>query len=170
RRALEVSPELRELWFSFVLNMPAVKQLLQLLYHQVRVRSVSKCRIYSSFFESKPVMAFCDEMGIVPATHEGARHRCPFLINLLDSCSIVTQNQDSVMVEKLALSADLLIKPEDDYDTVGRSRLAAIISSWPTAPASLSASDMNDLRRLFGDDFLSERYYLRELVSIPDEQ
>jgi hypothetical protein len=170
RAAHAESDELRELLFSIVLNMPAVTQLLQLVYHQERAKVVSKARIYETYFDSAPVRAFCDEMGIEPATHEGARHRCPFLINLLDACAIVTQNQSYVTVEKLALSPDLLIREGGDYYEVAQPRFAAIASAWPNSPTNLSVGDLAELRELFGDDFLTERYYLKELVKIPNEQ
>jgi hypothetical protein len=169
RSAQEQSAELRELLFSIVLNMSAVTQLLQLVYQQERSKVVSKARIYETFFDSAPVRAFCDRMGIEPATHEGARHRCPFLINLLDSCGVVTQNQSYVTIERLALSPGMLISDDGDY-TVGEQRFTAVTSSWPTAPRDLSADDMAELRGLFGDDFLTEQYYLKELVEIPNGQ
>jgi PLD-like domain len=168
RLAHAESDELRELLFSIILNTPAVTQLLQLLYHQERARVVSKARVYETYFDSAPVRAFCDEMGIEPATHEGSRHRCPFLINLLDACAVVTQSQSYVTVEKLALAPVLLIREHGDYDRVAELRFAAITSAWPNKSPRLSADDLVELRELFGDDFLTERYYLRELVKIPN--
>jgi hypothetical protein len=120
---------------------------------------------YDSFFDSKPVRAFCDLMGIEVATHEGARHRCPYLINLLDACGIVTQSQTVVTTEKLALSPAMLVMDERSYD-VGQRRLAAIVADWPRA--RLPAGDLAELRELFGDDFLTEHYRLQELVEIPN--
>ncbi len=170
RSAQAQSDELRELLFSIVLNMPAVTQLLQLLYHQERSKVVSKARIYETFFDSAPVRAFCDRMGVEPATHEGAKHRCPFLINLLDACAIVTQNQSYVTVEKLALSPDMLVREGGDYYPVAEQRFAAITSAWPITRGNLTVGDLAELRELFGDDFLTERYYLKEVVKISNGQ
>ncbi len=95
--------EARDLYMTIMLNMPAVQQMLQLLYYQERTRVVRKTRIYETFFTTRPVVDFCDSVGIEPQTLESAKHRCPFLINILESCDIVEQGTYDIEVKKLAL-------------------------------------------------------------------
>jgi hypothetical protein len=145
--------------------MPAVKQMLKFLYHQERTRVVSKARIYENFFQSESVQRFCDAVGIEPATQEGARHRCPFLLNILESCEVVRQSQFDVTVRRLAVAADLMI-PEGGDPAEGDRLLRALTDDWGNRPSALPQADQDALRQLFGDSFLTDRYHLNELIEI----
>lgn len=164
--ACAVSDALRNFVFGIFLNMPAVKQMLQLIYYQERTRTVQKARIYETFFDFDPVKRFCDAMGIEPGTLEAARHRCPLLLNILDSCGVVSQDTSSIHVEKLAISAPLLIAEGED-ESAGARRYEAIVKGWASGKFTISEDDANGLRDLFGERFLTPRYYLRELMQIP---
>lgn len=87
-----------ELWRSIVLAMPAAEQMLAFL-KAASTTQVRKADIYSGFFEFGSVIDFCDQVGIEPQTTESARHRCPFLINLLDSCDLVDQTTQHVTLK-----------------------------------------------------------------------
>ena len=165
RGAFAKSSELRIFALSIFLTMPAIKQMLQLLYQQERTRSVQKARIYETFFDFDPVKNFCDAMGVDPGTTEAARHRCPFLLNVLDSCGVITQSASSIRVEKLAVSPDMLVAEGED-EGVGPLRLEAIGKGWASGEFALSEKDTVGLRELFGERFLTERYYLPELMEI----
>lgn len=160
------SEEFRELYQRIFLNMPAVKQMLKFLYHQERTNVVSKARVYENFFQSEPVQNFCDAMGIDPATHEAAKRRCPFLLNVLESCGIVSQGQFDVTVNRLALSPDLLV-PEGVDPTAAEAVLQIVIDEWGSGISSLDEQDQKNLRNLFGAQFLTDRYYLSQVIGIP---
>ena len=64
RRAQVTSSEFANLSKAILLNMPAVRQMLQFLYQTERTRVVQKTRIYENFFQTEPVQVFCDAMGI----------------------------------------------------------------------------------------------------------
>lgn len=166
RAAQDQSEELRTLYRSIFLNMPATKQMLAFLYHIERAPTVAKSKIYANFFQSPRVVQFCDAMGIEPATHESAKHRCPLLINILESCGIVHQETTNVTVDVLALSPDLVVS-EDDSTSDRNAILTAVRSSWGREPPTVSAAVLRSLRNLFGDTFLSGRYYLQHLEEIP---
>jgi hypothetical protein len=145
--------------------MPAVKQMLKLLYHKERSASVSKAQIYADFFDFEPVRMFCDEMGIEPGTLESARHRCPFLLNMLESCGLATQSAASIHVSTLALAPDLLV-PEGADIAAGKKMLPQILAEWGNV-STLSEADQKGLRQLFGDAFLTDAYPLKAILEIP---
>lgn len=163
--ACDESAELQKLYHSCVLNMPAVKQMLILLYQQERTATVAKVRIYETFFESDAVKLFCDEIGIEAGTVESAKHRCPFLLNLLESCRIVGQNNSSVLVGTLALAPDVIVAPGTD-PKVGEKMLPIILADWGKK-STLALADQKALRNLFGASFLTDTYYLKSVMQIP---
>jgi len=163
--ACEESAELRQLYHAVVLNMPAVKQMLALLYHQERSASVAKSRIYDTFFDSNAVKLFCDEIGIEPGTVESAKHRCPFLLNLLESSGIIAQNTFNVLVGTLALSPDIVIPPGGEFKE-GAKLLPTLIAEWGK-PSTLPAGTQMSLRNLFGPSFLTDDYYLKTVMQVP---
>ena len=165
KNASDASPDLGRLYQSIVLNMPAVKQMLKLLYHKERAASVAKARIYEDFFEFEPVRMFCDEMGIEPGTLESARHRCPFLLNIIESCGLATQSAASIHISTLALAPDLLVSEGADI-TVGQNILPQILAEWGEE-STLPAPDQKRLRQLFGEDFLAGDYHLKAALEIP---
>ncbi|MGQ0585173.1 MAG: restriction endonuclease PLD domain-containing protein [Reyranella sp.] len=166
RSAQAKSPQLRELYQSVFLNMPAVMQMLKFLYHEARSPVVQKASIYKEFFQSAPVQKFCDLMGIDPATEEGAKHRCPLLLNILDSCTIVTQSSRDVTVVQLALSPELLVAEGQDAQAAD-ALLPIVISEWGTGASSLSGEQQRNLRSLFGETFLTRQYYLGDVFKVP---
>lgn len=91
RKICENDIETRELYVNAVLAMPAAGQMLGFL-RAATSTEVQKTDVYGNFFHYQPVLDFCDAVGIEPGTEESAKHRCPFLINLLDSCGIVDQS------------------------------------------------------------------------------
>ncbi|MGH6836179.1 MAG: restriction endonuclease PLD domain-containing protein [Methylocella sp.] len=161
------SKEAHDLYMSVMLNMPAVQQMLQLLYHQERTTTVRKARIYETFFTSRPVIDFCDAVGIELQTLESAKHRCPFLINILESCQIVEQSTHDIEVKKLALSKNMLIAAGERIE-VGERRLSTIRTEWGTGRSSLPPDDLAILHSLFGESFLTDRYYLTELLEVTE--
>jgi HKD family nuclease len=165
RTASEASLELGNLYRSVALNMPAVRQMLKLLYHKERTARVAKARIYEDFFDFEPVRMFCDEMGIEPGTLESARHRCPFLLNIIESCGLATQSAANIHINTLALAPDLLL-PEGAGIGLGQKILPQILADWGKE-SILPASDQKMLRQLFGEAFLTNDYHLKTVLEIP---
>ena len=58
---------------------------------------IEKNEIYAGFFSFEPVIGFCNEVGIEPGTEESARHRCPFLLNILESLGRIDQEVSHVI-------------------------------------------------------------------------
>lgn len=96
REARRASPEFDRAFSELVLSMPAVGQMLEYLDGFPEAR-ISKDQIYRGFFEFPAVISFCDEVGIEPQTEESARHRCPFIINMLESIGKIDQERTHVV-------------------------------------------------------------------------
>ena len=90
RNACAASAELNMRYSETMLRMPAVGQMLSFL-GEFPEGPIAKADIYRGFFDFDKVVAFCDEMGIEPQTEESARHRCPFLLNILESLGRIEQ-------------------------------------------------------------------------------
>lgn len=96
RRMSDESAAFGKLYGETMLAMPAVGQMLDYL-GQFPDDRVSKDEIYRGFFAFPHVIAFCDSVGIDPQTEESARHRCPFLLNILESLGKVDQERSHVV-------------------------------------------------------------------------
>lgn len=163
------SAEARQLIFDTFLRMHAVQQMLAYLYHIARRREVQKSTIYEGFFTAPFVKRFCEQEGIEEATIEAARRRCPFLLNILAACGVLTKDQSAVRLNKLLLLPSL-IRPfisEDRSLTI--KRLAAVRDAWPANAAALEAEDLSILRELFGATFLTGDYWLTTLEALDIE-
>ena len=165
KSASAASQKLGGLYRSIVLNMPAVKQMLKLLYHKERAADVAKALIYEDFFDFEPVRMFCDEMGIEPGTVESAKHRCPFLLNIIESCGLATQSTASIHISTLALAPDMLVSEGGDI-SVGQEILPKVLAEWGKK-STLPAPDQKLLRQLFGENFLTADYPFKAVLEIP---
>ncbi len=96
RDACARSDALRALYSDTMLHMPAVSQMSEFL-GSFPDRRIAKNDIYEGFFDFGSVKDFCDEMGIEPGTEEAARHRCPFLLNILESLGRIDQEASHVV-------------------------------------------------------------------------
>ena len=80
-------------------NMPAIAQMKNFLVSVANDGKVSKAQIYKEFFGYPEVLEFCDLVGIDPASEEGAKHRCPFLLNVLESIGFIEQGRFDVTLK-----------------------------------------------------------------------
>lgn len=96
RDACAASQPLNDLYSRSMLGMPAVAQMLDYL-GQFPEDRVAKNDVYRGFFSFEPVVEFCNEVGIEPGTEESARHRCPFLLNILESLGKLDQEKTHVI-------------------------------------------------------------------------
>lgn len=167
KEAQRKSEDVRVIFQSVFLNMPAVKQMLKYLYTRQCVAVVKKAFIYENFFQFEPVQNFCDAMGIEPATSESAKHRCPFLLNILECCGILEQGQFDVTIKRLAVDTDILVAEGEDR-AAGEKILPVLIAEWGSGSSSLPEQDQKNLRELFGETFLTARYHLEQILRIPE--
>ena len=69
----------------------------------------------------------------------------------------------------LALNSSMLIYAGESFE-VGARRLTTIMAEWRKEHSSLSADDIAALRSLFGEEFLTNRYYLTNFLEITESK
>jgi superfamily II DNA or RNA helicase len=154
----------RSIVFGVFLQMHAVQQMMGFLYQIARKTTVRRSEIYEQFFQSPLVKQYCDQEGIEETTIEASRRRCPFLLNILDACDVLRAETSQVVVKTLVL-LPALVKPYLSEKTeVASARLNALQAAWPDKPALLTSEDLSIVRELFGSTFLTNDYYLQNLV------
>jgi len=159
---LSNNPIAKTLWLNTVLRMPAVVQMLSYLYQITRRVSVERSEIYWDFFNAPFVKQFCDQEGIEEATEEAARHRCPFLLNVLESCGIIGQDRRTITVKKFLITAGIVRSHRRESIEEAEARAVKLYQAWPDNEAGMDTGDISILRELFGREFLTKDYHLRE--------
>jgi hypothetical protein len=161
REFLAKNPKARETFIRTFLRMPAVIQMLSYFYRAARVKTVTRSTVYADFFKTPFVTQFCDQEGIEPATDEASRHRCPFLINVLDACALVSQHNDQITVDKLLLVAPTVkVDPAEKLEEAQQRAKRA----WNAVKGAITlpGEDVSLLREAFGKDFLTDKYHLKD--------
>jgi len=159
---LAKNPQARVLWLNAFLRMPATVQMLSYLYQIARRVTIERSEIYQDFFNAPFVKQFCDQEGIEEATEEGARHRCPFLLNVLESCGVIDQDRRIITVKKFIIAASVVRSHRRESIEEAEARATSLHKGWPDNETSMTSADVSILRELFGRDFLTANYHLIE--------
>jgi superfamily II DNA or RNA helicase len=168
RKAIDDSSTTARVIRRTVLRMRAVEQMLAFLYQICRKVTVERSYIYDNFFQAPFVRQYLDQEGIEEATPEGARHRCPFLLNLVDALGVIEQERQSVKVNSLLLIPALVRSHAREDEEAAIQRLAALEAAWPDKATSLSGEDLSILRELFGGEFLAGKYPIKTAVFLKE--
>lgn len=152
---------------SIFLEMPAVGLMLKYLYMVERKATVTKASIYAGFFETPFIKQYCDQLGIEAATEEGAKRRCPFLLNILEAMGIIKIDSSTIdvkgfVVHDAVVSENLTKKNEADITE----KKNAIVAFFKGEEFKLSDGQKTDLLESFGKDFLTETYYLKNYIKV----
>ena len=168
REHIRANAGARQVAYRVFLKMHAVQQMLAFLYHIIRAREVDRSTIYSQFFQAPFVKQFCDQEGIDEATAEAAKRRCPFLLNILVACDVISAGRSSITIRKLLLLPSL-VKPYQREETeTTAARLRTIAGAFPASPERLNDEDLSIVRELFGGTFLTSDYYLTEFEIVEE--
>jgi superfamily II DNA or RNA helicase len=159
REYLADKPVHRKVTMRAFIKMPAVSQMLLYLYRVARQREVARAAIYDEFFKTPFVAQFCDQEGIEEATDEAAKHRCPFLINILDALGIVSQDTGTISVLKLLICAATVRIDGSEKLADAETRALALWAALNGVDA-LPADQVSLLREQFGKHFLTDEYHL----------
>lgn len=161
--ALE-KPEASRVIGENFLSMHAAQQMINYLYRVERKRLVGKNSIYSGFFDAPFVKEYCDQNGIESATEEGARHRCPFLINILEALGIVEQDNTSINT-KVFVIADFTMRMErSEPQNIIDNRVNTVVKAWPTQENLLDPDELSKLREAFGATFLTDQFWIKDYM------
>ena len=143
-----------------LLGMHAISQMLNYIYRVERKKEIAKSAVYSGFFKSPFVQQYCDQNGIEIATEEGAKHRCPFLINLLEAMGIVSRTRSSIVVNKFLVSKKtILLQAKESEGDIGK-RINKLNEYLATNKSGFNDEEISLFREAFGKDFLTDKYYL----------
>lgn len=156
--------------FSLFMEMPAVYLMLNYIYRYERKINISKNDICSRFFKTPTMEIYCDRLGIEPATDEGAKHRCPFLLNILDALDIIEQTRSDIKIKKFIVT-DKTFKINDDettFDVISKiKKFEKYISDGKN---EFSENEIVSLKETFGKEFLTKDYVYNtfEIINIED--
>ena len=148
---------------SIFLEMNAIRLMLNYLYRVERKKIISKADIYKGFFNSQEVARYCDQNGIEIATEEGAKHRCPFLLNVLEAIGILENRRNEVELKTFLISPKLLISKHKEPDTLLKIRFEAIKKYYLKNVIDLPENELSILKELFGKEFLTSKYFLNKM-------
>ena len=168
RDYLTVNPEARRLFMRVFIDMPAVTQMLLYMYRIARTSVIKRSEIYAQFFQTPFVVQFCDQEGIEEATEEASKHRCPFLIDVLEACGLLSQDSGTITVERLLVSAPTL-RINTTEKLADARRRALLLWEAMNGGLALSDEEVSILREQFGATFLTDSYHLKETEFLPWE-
>ncbi len=139
---------------NIFLNMDAITLFLKYLYSIKRKIVLNKSEVYADFFKTPFVERYCEIHGINPPTDEGAKHRVPFLINILECLGIVTQNWSTIEIKYFIPTVGVMKLNDKEDDSVVLNRINKFKSN------SLPEEDVTLLREIYGKKFYTDNYFL----------
>ncbi|NOQ75434.1 MAG: hypothetical protein GQ574_25715 [Crocinitomix sp.] len=81
------------LFWQNLISFPAVIIMHKLLKSSQDKKIFKTDFIYNNFYSFNPTQSFCKTLNIKPGTAENAKHRCPFLLDLLEIGGILEQER-----------------------------------------------------------------------------
>lgn len=168
RDYLKDKHEERQLFMRIFIGMSAVTQMLNYFYRIARSKKVKRSDVYSQFFHTPFVAQFCDQEGIEEATEEAAKKRCPFLINVLEVCDLLSQDNASITVSRLLVSAPT-VRVNTAEKMADAQKRALQLWEALNGGRPLPDTEVGILREQLGRTFLTDDYYLREMEFLPWE-
>lgn len=112
--------ESRKQFIKLMLNMDAVKQMLQFLYFDNRKPEITKANCYTLFFESNRTIRYCEVNGIEIPSLEASKHRVPFIISILEIMGILDTSRSEIKLRKILFDKTIF----DDIQDVSMKELA----------------------------------------------
>lgn len=141
-------------------GMDAVKHMMIYLFRENKnVQEFVKSDVYSNYFNAPYIQRYFEMNGISIPTIEGAKHRLPFILNILDAFGII----EFVGVSRFKIIRFPLVKElfEDANSEIEVDTLINITKEYFESGAIADREAGIILKQLFGVDFLTERYNTR---------
>ncbi|AXX90373.1 hypothetical protein CKA55_12925 [Arcobacter suis] len=149
---------------NLFLNMDALSLLLNYLYRVNRSKNIPKQTIYKSFFKHTEVKQFCEMNGLKEPTEDVIVRRVPFLFNLLESLGIIKQTTQEVEVLIFYATSSTLKFNQDEPLELTTERMKNLKDFIENRVNRFSDEDEIKLKTLFGKNFLTEDYYLKDYI------
>ena len=144
------------------LKIQAVSQMLNYLYRVEQKTTISKQAIYQGFFKAPFVSKFCDQNGIDVASDEGAKHRCPFLLNILEGLEILSQSQSEINLEKFVVYRESFQLEEKEIEKETNDRMQKYKIYVNDNKIEFESDEISKLKETFGKDILTKSFYLKD--------
>lgn len=144
------------------LKIHAISQMLNYLYRIERKEKILKKTIYEGFFRAPFVSKFCDQNGIDVASEEGAKHRCPFLLNILEGLGILNQTQSEIIMKKFIISIETLQLEEKESNEKIQNRIQKYNKFVKEDINEFDDNELSLMKETFGKDILTESFYLKD--------
>jgi superfamily II DNA or RNA helicase len=148
------------------LQTTAVSQMLNYIYKIERKAIIAKSEIYQGFFNAPFVKQHCEQVGIEVATEEGARHRCPFLLNILESIGVITQLTSEIHVNYFLNCQQVMELQARESEGAVMKRVRRVEAFYNGMTAEFEDSELSLLKENFGGEFLTHRYFLQKFCTI----
>ncbi len=144
---------------SFLI-MDAVKQMLIYLFRENKNKcEFVKSEVYSNYFNAPYIQHYFEMNGISLPTVEGAKHRLPFILSILDAFGIIEfTGASKFRIIRFPLTRVLF---EETKAEIEPSDLLAATSKYFSDRTQPDPSTSIVLKQLFGTDFLSDRYSIK---------
>lgn len=145
---------------NILLNMDAVKQMLIYLFRENKNRvEFTKKDVYHNYFSAPYICHYFEMNGIDIPTEEGAKHRLPFILNLLYSINIIQfKGASSFIIQRLPLSRSLF---EGTNLSHSPDELLNAVKQFYMSNIPVEQEICSELKQLFGKDFLTDAYKIK---------
>lgn len=165
RDYIKDKPFLKEIYEIFI-SMDAIQLILKYLYKVERKETISKSSIYENFFKYSEVFEYCDQRWIDTASDEWAKHRCPFLLNVLEMLWIIDNNRSDIQILTFFIFPELLRFDRSESNNVIIERYSSIKNYILNSSWELSENDIIWLREIFWGEFLTESFFMNNFTFI----
>ena len=159
----------REYIQKLFLKTHAISQMLNYIYRVERKKRIVKSSIYSKFFNAPFVKMYCDQNGIDIATEEGAKHRCPFLVNILESIGVLKQDRTQVTVNKFLVCKQTMGLQTKEGEGVISNRIKLVSDFINRKIKKIPIEEESLLKETYGKSFLTENYFTDDYEVLNNE-
>ena len=123
------------------------------------VQEFTKSDVYANYFSAPYIQKYFDMNGISIPTVEGAKHRLPFILNILDAFGII----EFVGASKFRILNIPMVKGlfENDGGEINANDLLLAAQAYFNSGIIPSREISSVLKQFFGADFLTDAYKIR---------
>lgn len=145
----------KEILKKIFFRMDAVQHMLVYLFHEHKnVSTLNKGNVYEEFFTAPYIQEYFDINGISIPSIEGAKHRLPFILNILEAFSVIEFSGRSNFNLKQLPTVDVLFTTASYSSNDNIASVRQFQENGVLPPLEQTV----ELRTLFGADFLTDKY------------